>query len=140
MILRISLNNEHTYRDEFGNVGKFLFNDEITGGRVAVNMKSMDEKVLLDDYDVEDCANLIKICPEIYTALPNKVVKSESNIKRLYKEASQSILDYLTGKNAGLHEIMRAENHAENIRLKKEHYLKRIGESVLDDDDEVQKQ
>ena len=67
MILRISLNNEHTYRDEFGNVGKFLFKDEITGESVAVNMKSMDEKVLLDDYDVEACANLIKICPEIYT-------------------------------------------------------------------------
>lgn len=133
MILRYSLNGE--YNDKSGNVGKFYVTDEITGKSVAVNMKSMDEKVLLDDYDVEDCANLIKICPEIYTALPNKVVKSESNIKRLYKEASQSILNYLTEKNAGLHEIMRAENHAENIRLKKEHYLKRIG--VLDNDDEI---
>ena len=70
-----------------------------------------------------------------YTVLPNKVVASKSNIQRLYKEASQSILNYLTGKNAGLHEIMRAENHAENIRLKKQYYLKRIG--VLEDDDEI---
>lgn len=122
MILRFSL-DEVKFHDDYGNEGNCLLKDEITQKSVAANFKSIDEKILTEEYDVEKCSELIKVCPEIFLILPKNVTSKEENIKRLYKESSQAIIKHLTKSNASLFHIAIAENFEESIRIQRDKYL-----------------
>ena len=125
------------YVDKFGNEGNNMFVDDVTREYLAVNFVSMDDKVLTDDYDVQTCEEMIKICPEIFLVLPKKIAQNKVEMLRLYNVASKSVFNYLTtleGKDERykdnelwLREVTRVgEIEDIGIRAKKKEYLAKI--------------